>query len=229
MPVLPTTSQPLRLNPSVALPPATRWSSAAMALLLAACVHSPQAAVPSPGLQGGPTLWEPTAIAPCDRAPTARPALERIGRELQSQGLALQATCNTASGGWVVQVQVVDGTKAHKVVRGPLADGQAVDMGTPAGAARSEAAGASGFSRTCCTTASGCWRSWRATSSTTCRMPGGISRSGVCRPHRLQTPISPHGEPALGALRRCGACATGLEWGAREASRGLTQWSPTGR
>ena len=61
--------------------------------------------------------------------------------------MALQATCNTASGGWVVQVQVVDGTKAHKVVRGPLADGQAVDMGTPAGAARSEAAaGASGFS-----------------------------------------------------------------------------------
>ena len=123
MPVLPTTSQPRRLNPSVALPPATRWSSVAMALLLVACVHSPQAAVPSPGLQGGPTLWEPTAIAPCDRAPTARPALERIGRELQSQGMALQATCNTASGGWVVQVQVVDGTKAHKVVRGPLADG----------------------------------------------------------------------------------------------------------
>ncbi len=147
MPVLPTTSQPRRLNPSVALPPATRWSSVAMALLLAACVHSPQAAVPSPGLQGGPTLWEHAAIAPCDRAPTARPALERIGRELQSQGIALQATCNAASGGWVVHVRVVDGTKAHKVVRGPLADGQAVDMGTPAGAARSEAAaGASGFS-----------------------------------------------------------------------------------
>jgi D-alanyl-D-alanine dipeptidase len=48
--------------------------------------------------------------------------------------MALQATCNAASGGWVVQVQVVDGTKAHKVVHGPLADGQAVDMGTPAGA-----------------------------------------------------------------------------------------------
>ena len=61
--------------------------------------------------------------------------------------MALQANCNAASGGWVVQVQVVDGTKAHKVVRGPLADGQAVDMGTPAGAARSEAAaGVTGFS-----------------------------------------------------------------------------------
>ncbi len=92
-------------------------------------------------------LWEPAATAPCDREPAARPALERIGRELQSQGMALQATCNTTSGGWVVQVQVVDGSKAHKVVRGPLADGQAVDMGTPVGAARSEAAaGASGFS-----------------------------------------------------------------------------------
>ncbi|MDD2178073.1 D-Ala-D-Ala dipeptidase [Acidovorax sp. D2M1] len=147
MPVLPTTPAPRRLHPSVALPFATRWSSVAVALWLAACVHSPQAAVSAPVLQGEPTLWEHAAPAPCDKAPAARSALERIGRELQSHGMALQATCNTTSGGWVVQVQVVDGTKAHKVVRGPLADGQAVDMGTPAGAARSEAAaGASGFS-----------------------------------------------------------------------------------
>ena len=190
---LPTTPTPRRLNPTAAMPPATRWSSVAVALLLSACVHSPQAAVPTPGLQSGVMPWEQAAISPCDKEPTAKPALERIGRELQSQGMALQATCNAASGGWVVQVQVVDGTKAHKVVRGPLADGQAVDMGTPAGAARSEAAaGATGLSP-----ASGCVRSWRATSSTTCRMPGGISRSGVCRRRRLQTPISPHGEVRL--------------------------------
>ena len=142
-----TTPTPRRLNPTAAMPPATRWSSVAVALLLSACVHSPQAAVPTPGLQSGAMPWGQTAISPCDKEPTAKPALERIGRELQSQGMALQATCNAASGGWVVQVQVVDGTKAHKVVRGPLADGQAVDMGTPAGAARSEAAaGATGFS-----------------------------------------------------------------------------------
>ena len=142
-----TTPTPRRLNPTAAKPPATRWSSVAVALLLSACVHSPQAAVPTPGLQSGVMPWGQTAISPCDKEPTAKSALERIGRELQSQGMALQATCNAASGGWVVQVQVVDGTKAHKVVRGPLADGQAVDMGTPAGAARSEAAtGASGFS-----------------------------------------------------------------------------------
>ena len=144
---LPTTPTPRRLNPAAAMPPATCWSSVAVALLLSACAHSPQAAVPTPGLQSGAMPWGQTAISPCDKEPTAKPALERIGRELQSQGMALQANCNAASGGWVVQVQVVDGTKAHKVVRGPLADGQAVDMGTPAGAARAEAAaGAKGFS-----------------------------------------------------------------------------------
>ena len=144
---LPTTPTPRRLNSTAAMPPATCWSSVAVVLLLSACAHSPQAAVPTPGLQSGAMPWGQTAISPCDKEPTAKPALERIGRELQSQGMALQATCNAASGGWVVQVQVVDGTKAHKVVRGPLADGQAVDMGTPAGAARSEAAaGAKGFS-----------------------------------------------------------------------------------
>ena len=144
---LPTTPTPRRLNSTAAIPPATCWSSVAVALLLSACAHSPQAAVPTPGLQSGAMPWGQTAISPCDKEPTAKPALERIGRELHSQGMALQANCNAASGGWVVQVQVVDGTKAHKVVRGPLADGQAVDMGTPAGAVRSEAAaGATGFS-----------------------------------------------------------------------------------
>ena len=147
MMALPTTPTPRCLNSAAAMPPATRWSSVAAALLLSACAHSPQAAVPTPGLQSGAMPWGQTAISPCDKEPTAKPALERIGRELQSQGMALQANCNAASGGWVVQVRVVDGTKAHKVVRGPLADGQAVDMGTPAGAVRSEAAaGATGFS-----------------------------------------------------------------------------------
>ena len=143
----PTTPTSRRLNPTAAMPPATRWSCVAVAFLLSACAHSPQAAVPTPGLQSGAMPREQTAISPCDKEPTAKPALERIGRALQSHGMALQATCNAASGGWMIQVQVVDGTTAHKVVRGPLADGQAVDMGTPAGAVRSEAAaGATGFS-----------------------------------------------------------------------------------
>ena len=142
-----TTPTPRRLNPIAAMPPATRWSSVAVALLLSACEHSPQAAVPTPGLQSGVMPWEQTAISPCDKEPTARPALERIGRELQSQGMALEATCNAARGGWVVQVQVVDGVRATKTVRGPLADGQAVDMGTPAGVGRANAAlEARGFS-----------------------------------------------------------------------------------
>ena len=143
----PTTPTSRRLNPAAAMPPATRWSCVAVALLLSACAHSPQAAVPTPGLQSGAMPREQTAISPCDKEPTAKPALERIGRELQSQGMALQANCNAASGGWVVQVQVVDGVRATKTVRGPLADGQAVDMGTPAGVGRANAAlEARGFS-----------------------------------------------------------------------------------
>lgn len=65
----------------------------------------------------------------------ARAALQRIAHELQTQGMSLQATCKPSSHGWTVQVRVVDGMKASKVVRGPLADGQNVDMGTPSGVA----------------------------------------------------------------------------------------------
>lgn len=62
--------------------------------------------------------------------------------------MALKATCQAASGGWVMQVRVTDGAKASKVVRGPLADGHDVDMGTPAGVrlAGAPAAAAQGFS-----------------------------------------------------------------------------------
>ena len=61
--------------------------------------------------------------------------------------MALTASCHAASGAWVVQVRVVDGMKASKVVRGPLADGHDVDMGTPAGVQLAGAErGAEGFS-----------------------------------------------------------------------------------
>ena len=68
-----TTPTPRRLNPIAAMPPATRWSSVAVALLLSACAHSPQAALPTPGLQSGVMPWGQTAISPCDKEPTASP------------------------------------------------------------------------------------------------------------------------------------------------------------
>jgi D-alanyl-D-alanine dipeptidase len=73
--------------------------------------------------------------------------LQRVADELREHGLELQASCAGTEPGWVVQVLVVDGLKASKIVRGPLADGQGVDMGTPAGVNQAGAgAAASGFS-----------------------------------------------------------------------------------
>lgn len=112
-----------------------------LALLMAACVLGPQAAVPEPC---------PADVLPatrCGETPLARDALQRVAQELQGQGMALQATCAAAGGGWVMQVRVVDGIKASKVVRGPLADGHDVDMGTPAGVTLAGAeSAAQGFS-----------------------------------------------------------------------------------
>lgn len=79
---------------------------------------------------------------PCRDTPTARAALQQVAEALQAQGMALQARCPATGEGWVVQVLVVDGLKASKVVRGPLADGQEVDMGTPAGVELAGAASA---------------------------------------------------------------------------------------
>ena len=124
----------------------TPWATAALALLLAACAHSPQAAVPAtaqPVAAGA--AWQ--ALPACRDTPGARTALQAVARQLQAQGLAFHAACDAGAAGWTVRVQVVDGLKASKVVRGPLADGLDVDMGTPAGEALARAQpGAEGFS-----------------------------------------------------------------------------------
>ena len=125
------------------LPAGPRWAPLVLALLLAACAHSPRAAVPELPAAEVPTA----AITTCTETPSARAALQRAGQELQAHGMVLQATCPAAGGGWVVKVRVVDGMKASKVVRGPLADGHDVDMGTPAGVELAGAAAAAqGFS-----------------------------------------------------------------------------------
>ncbi|MES2613030.1 MAG: D-Ala-D-Ala dipeptidase [Pseudomonadota bacterium] len=105
------------------------WLSLAAAALLAACVQSPQAAVPEPALPGAASVVQTRGCGT-----TGLPAaLRSVEEGLKAQGMAIKAQCNAATGAWVVQVVVVDGLRASKVVRGPLADGGEVDMGTPSG------------------------------------------------------------------------------------------------
>lgn len=126
----PCTALMARLRRGGGRPCMLPWPSAAVALLLAACAHSPRAAVPesSAGESGAAS---PVPFS-CRPSAAARTALDHVAGELQAKGMALQATC-ADDGVWVVRVRVVDGVKASKVVRGPLADGMEVDMGTPAG------------------------------------------------------------------------------------------------
>lgn len=126
-----------------------RWSSVALAMVLAACVHSPQAAVQDHGV-AMPRLAMATARPggqECRSDTAAHGSLKALAMELKAQGMALKTACRSGSGGLQVQLQVVDGMKASKWVRGPLADGQDVDMGTPSGiAGPGAAANAKGFS-----------------------------------------------------------------------------------
>lgn len=120
-----------------------RWSSVGVALVLAACAQGPHATVQT---QGGALLVESTAAASpqgagCDSESATRAALKNIEAQLQADGMALKTSCPPNLGGLQVQVRVIDGIKASKVVRGPLADGQDVDMGTPSGAALADASG----------------------------------------------------------------------------------------
>jgi D-alanyl-D-alanine dipeptidase len=116
-----------------------------VALLLAACARSPYAAVPVAVSDVAQSALVGTAA--CHETAAARSALQNISQELQAQGMAMKATCQADGGGWVVQIRVMDGVKANQFVRGPLADGHDVDMGTPAGVPLAGASTASkGFS-----------------------------------------------------------------------------------
>ncbi|MFY3386940.1 D-Ala-D-Ala dipeptidase [Paracidovorax sp. MALMAid1276] len=122
-----------------------RGSTLLVALLLSACVQSPQAAVSAQSDAGGVAWAAPHSG--CGGAQSGRAALDALERELRAQGLVLSAACRPASGAWAVQVRVLDGMKASHLVRGPLADGHEVDMGTPTGVEAPNAAlTASGFS-----------------------------------------------------------------------------------
>lgn len=114
------------------------WLSLAAALCMAACAHSPQAAV-SESVAVAPS-GATTVVQERGCGATGRPAaLKAMEEGLRAHGMALKAQCTGGTGSWVVQVVVVDGLRASKLVRGPLADGGEVDMGSPAGVAMAAA------------------------------------------------------------------------------------------
>ncbi len=117
---------------STIAPHRSPWLSLAALALLAACVQSPQAAVPQPVAAAPSGATSVVQERGCGT--TGQPAnLRSVEDGLKAQGMALRAQCNAQTGAWVVQVIVVDGVRASKAVRGPLADGGEVDMGTPSG------------------------------------------------------------------------------------------------
>lgn len=82
------------------------------------------------------------ATAACAQDAQWHAAVRALAAELQPLGLALHLRCDSGSGGWAAQLRVRDGLRAVRTVRGPLADGGWVDMGTPAGEAGARAGGA---------------------------------------------------------------------------------------
>lgn len=115
------------------------WLSVVAGTCLVACVQSPQAAVPAQTPPLVPMAWG-SAVDGCAGGERLRAAVESMHSELQAQGLVLKTSCQVSQGALAVQLEVVDGLRASKVLRGPLAEGEAVDMGTPAGMAGAKAA-----------------------------------------------------------------------------------------
>lgn len=125
-----------------------RRRAAVAGALLAACTLMSAGPASASAVGEGSTSGVPALDTGCAQTAETRDSLGRIAQELRSQGMALEATCQPGAAGWVVKVRVVDGTRAGRAVRGPLADGHEVDMGTPAGVpvAQAQAQAASGFS-----------------------------------------------------------------------------------
>ena len=108
------------------------WLSLCAGICLAACVQSPQAAVSTQAPRPMAMSWQ-AALGECAGDERLRTAVARVDEELQGQGMVLRIFCQASQVALAVQVDVVDGLRASKVVRGPLAEGEAVDMGAPAG------------------------------------------------------------------------------------------------
>ncbi len=96
------------------------------AILAAGCVQGPQSFAGALPLGAQPTG--------CSAASKQQADWLALAADLHAQGLALEARCARAPGGWTVQLLVVDSVRASQVLRGPLADGEPVDMGDAPGA-----------------------------------------------------------------------------------------------
>jgi D-alanyl-D-alanine dipeptidase len=127
----------------------TGVAAAVLSLWLTACAQGPGPHAPMAASLGAGTgaRTVSTATSSCSEAPAAVAELERVAQELRAKGLALHARCHGAGQGWVMGLRVVDDLVASRTVRGPLAAGEDVDMGTPLGASLAGARyGAEGFS-----------------------------------------------------------------------------------
>ena len=117
---------------SPSFPYLAHWLSVVSGICLAACVQSPQAAVSANAMPPVAMVWD-TGTGSCVVGERLRTAVASVRTVLRAQGLALKTTCQAGQGALGVRVDVVDGLLASAVVRGPLAEGEPVDMGTPAG------------------------------------------------------------------------------------------------
>lgn len=130
----------MHITPTTPLFPCrTYWLSLAAGISLAACVQSPQSAASGQTPPLAHMAWN-AAEEGCAGDERLRAAVASARSELQAQGLVLKTVCQASQGALAVRVEVANGLLASKVVRGPLAEGEAVDMGTPAGVGGAAAA-----------------------------------------------------------------------------------------
>ena len=122
---------------SPSFPYLAHWLSVVSGICLAACVQSPQAAVSANAMPPVAMVWD-TGTGSCVVGERLRTAVASVRTVLRAQGMALKTSCQAGQGALGVRVDVVDGLLASAVVRGPLAEGEPVDMGTPAGGDRRE-------------------------------------------------------------------------------------------
>ncbi|AVO41762.1 D-Ala-D-Ala dipeptidase [Simplicispira suum] len=97
------------------------------AILAAGCIQGPQSfagALPLGAQSSG-----------CLAASKQQANWLALAADLHAQGLALEVRCARPPADRTVQLLVLDSTRASQVLRGPLADGEHVDMGDAPGAA----------------------------------------------------------------------------------------------
>lgn len=98
-----------------------------LAVLIAGCIQGPQS------FAGGRPLGGPSTG--CAVASQQEANWRALVADLRAQGLALDAQCARKPDDWTVQLLVLDSDRASQVLRGPLADGEPVDMGDSPGTA----------------------------------------------------------------------------------------------